>query len=142
MTPKEQVEQLMNEGIPFVKQMLSEHGEFYPFGVALMADGKIRHVGAKGDSEHPRSQDLLDILFVALRDGAKDGKYKAIAVFIDVRVPRPTDGRKVDAVQVGLEHRDHYCADVFFPYTIAGSSVAFGEVFASKRVGVVYGCTQ
>ena len=138
MTPKEQAEQLMNEGIPFAKKMLSDYGEFYPFGLVLLADGTIQHVGAKGRSEHPPSQELLGLLIDSFRKGAKEGKYKAVAVFLDVKVKSPTTGRNIDAVQVGLEHRDSYCADVYFPYTINKGAVTFGEIWASKRTGSVY----
>jgi hypothetical protein len=138
MTPKEQVEQLMNEGLPFATRMLAEHGEFHPFGVALTAEGVIQHLGATDGREHPPAQALLDLLLGAMRAGAKEGKYTAIAVFFDVRVQRPGAHSKSDAVQVGLEHRDGYCADVFFPYSLKAGSVAYGDVFAQQRDGSVF----
>ncbi len=138
MTAKQQVEQLMNEGVPFAKKMLSDYGEFYPFGLVLLADGTIQHVGAKGQSEHPPSQELIDLLIDSFRKGAKEGRYKAVAVVLDVKVKSPTGGGNIDAVQVGLEHRDSYCADVYFPYTINKGTVTFGEIWATRRTGSVY----
>jgi hypothetical protein len=42
-TPKDDVEKLMNALLPFAEKMLREHGEFYPYGGAMSADGKIFH---------------------------------------------------------------------------------------------------
>jgi hypothetical protein len=141
MTPKEEVEVLMNEGIKFAGQMLSEHGEFFPFGRALRPNGKIVDVGASDGTEHPRSQKLIDLLVNGFKEAARQGEYIAIAIFFDVKVARPSDGRKVDAVQVGLEHKTGYCADVFFPYTLAQRDVAFGNIFAQKRDALVFTST-
>ena len=141
MTPKAQVELLMNEGVPFAERMLSEHGEFYPFGVVMTAEATIVHVGAKDGREHPPSQAVLDLLLNHMKASAADGRYRAIAAFFDVRVQRPGARVKTDAIQVGLEHQEGYCADVFFPYSIEKGSVRFGEIFAQRRTGTVFeGC--
>ena len=60
--PKEELDELMNDILPFAKKMLSEHGEFFPYGGAMTTQGEIIHVGASEGDEHPPSQKLLDIL--------------------------------------------------------------------------------
>jgi len=139
MTPKEEVERLMNDGIPFAKTMLSTHAEFYPFGRALTPGREIQWVSATDGTGYPPSQVLLDLLIEAFRRGAHEGKYAAIALFFDVRILDPHTGHKTDAVQVALEHQLGYCADVFFPYSLAKGSVTFGQLFASPRQGLVFG---
>src|SRR6266487_4654108 len=138
MTPKEEVEILMNEGIKFAKQMLSQHGEFLPFANALRPNGKIVDVGASDGTEQPKSQNLIDLLIDGLRGAVSQGEYIAIAIFFDVKVSRPGDGKKVDAVQVGVEHKDGYCADVFFPYTLTQGDVTVDGVFAQSREAVLF----
>lgn len=64
VTPKEQVEELMNEGIAFAERMLREHGEFFPFGVVRKSGGSIQHVGASDGRERPPSRELIDLLKV------------------------------------------------------------------------------
>src|SRR5689334_25220904 len=128
----------MNDGIVFAEHMLAEHGEFYPFGRTLTTDGRIQVVGAQASTDHPKSQELIDMLLQAFRTGAQAGEHRAIALFFDVRVQHPGTREKVDAVQVGVEHRDGYCADVFFPYTLERGTPRFGAVFAQRRDGVVY----
>jgi hypothetical protein len=139
MTSKEEVELLMNDGITFAEQMLALHAEFYPFGRTLTTDGRIQLVSPSDGTEHPSSQDLIDILLNGFRSEAGAGQHRAVALFMDVTVRDPTSGQKVDAVQVGLEHRDGYCADVFFPYAIANGAVSFGRMFAQQREGMVFG---
>ena len=140
MTPKEDVEQLMNEGIEFAARMLREHGEFYPFGVVRKADGNIQHVGASDGREKPPSAALIDVLRSSYRQEGQAGRYSATAMFYDVRIVPPGKSAKSDAVQVELEHSGGYCANVFFPYTRdEGGHVSFGEIFASKRDPTVFG---
>ena len=38
--------QLLNVALDFAKKMLKQHGEFYPFGASMGADGKITMDGA------------------------------------------------------------------------------------------------
>ncbi len=140
MNPKEDVEQLMNEGIEFAAKMLCEHGEFYPFGVVRKADGSILHAGAADGTEQPPSASLIEILRSNYRQEAQAGRYSATAMFHDVRITPPGKSAKSDAIQVELEHSGGYCADVFFPYTRdSGGNVSFGETFASKRDLTVFG---
>lgn len=138
MTPKEETEALMNAGIPFAEQMLSEHGEFYPYASAMRPTGEIAKVGYTDGNEHPAPSDVRDGLIASLRRSAERGEFKAIAIFTDVRVQPPSSDTKTDAVQVELEHRDGYSATVFFPYERDGPSFHFGDLFASARDNVVF----
>ncbi len=138
MTPKEEVEQLMSDGVAFATQMLSEHGEFYPFGRTLLYNGEIQLHSASTGSAFPPSRELLDLLIDGFREGAREHKYKAVALIFDVTVVDPHSGQTTDAVQVGLEHSDGYCADVYLPYSLDNGAVRYGETFASRRQGLVY----
>jgi len=35
------LDQLLNAVLPFAQQMLSKHGEFFPFGASMTIDGEI-----------------------------------------------------------------------------------------------------
>ena len=59
----------MNEVLPVAKEMLLEHGEFYPYGGYINPDGDVVHIGAKDPlTDRPRSQDLIAILHTSFRD--------------------------------------------------------------------------
>ena len=139
MTPKQEVEELMNEGIAFVKKMLREHGGCHPFGVVRKSDGQVQHVGASNGLDYPAAKDLIAILRKSYRQEAEVSHYEATGLFYDVRIAPPGTEHKTDAVQVELEHRSGYCANVFFPYSRdAKGHLVFGEIFATKRDGTVF----
>jgi hypothetical protein len=139
-TPKEEAEKVMNAGIPFARKMLVDHGEFSSFAFAMSFDGKVNAVAASGDDEHPTPQQLITHLLAALQAGATRHEFKATAMFMDSRVQPPGGSGKIDAIQVGLEHKSGYCADVFFPYSKdTKGNLILGEPFTSKRVGTVFG---
>ena len=133
MKPKQEAELLMNDLLPRARQMLRQHGEFSPYGGLLRADGSIVHVGAADSArEHPRSADLIESLRQQLRDRVKLREIKAAAIVFDVRVTPPGVGHASDAIEVLVQHRDSYCAEVFFPYRLKDGQPMFGQVFAQS----------
>ncbi len=130
--PKEEVEDLMNELIPFAQKMLAEHGEFFPFGGVITSKGEIIHVGVSDGNEKPPSQKLIELMVEGFRAKAKTGEYRATAILFDVKVQIPESKEKTDAIQANLDHIDGYSVEVFLPYKIEKSGVTYGEMFAQK----------
>jgi len=138
-TPKEEVETLMNSLLPFAKQMLAKHGEFYPYGGYIALNGKITHVGGQIEgTDHPKSQPIIDLLRENLKQKAQSGELKAVAIIYDVRIKPPGEKDKTDAIQVCLDHEGGYSAEVLFPYTIANGELQFGKTFAHKGDGKMF----
>jgi hypothetical protein len=130
--PRDECEYLMNSVLPFAEQMLLKHGEFYPYGAALTADGKVAGVGVYDGREHPPSNDVITLLKEAFIQGAKSGEYTATALIYDVRVILPSSGKKSDAIAISLNHQDGYSLIVMLPYEIKQGRIQFGETFAQK----------
>ena len=65
-------EKLLDSLLPFAEKMLKEHREFFPFGGHMTLDGEITHEGAYNGSEHPPSQELIDLLRAAHRRDAQE----------------------------------------------------------------------
>ncbi len=124
--------------LPFGQQMLEKHGEFYPYGGATTIDGKVISVGGYEGSEHPPSQNVIDLISSGFRAGAKAGTYKATGLFYDVRVIPPGTSEKTDAIAVALDHRDNYSVIVYFPYKITDGRVKMGAAFASPGENKVF----
>ncbi len=136
---KSEVETLLNQGLPFAEQLLDEKGQFFPFAFALDSDGDPIAVGADPGDEDVQPAELLAFLEMSLRQGVTEGKYRAIALFVDVRVEVPGQVEKTDAVQAGLEHKTGYCVDVFLPYEKQDDdSVVYGDLFAGPRQSSVF----
>jgi len=125
---------LLNELLPFAQRMLSEFGEFLPFGGKITADGKHVSVGAKGSSEHSKSKELVDIMSNTFRREAKEGKIRAVGICFDVRVVPPGQIDETDAIELSLEREGGDAVEVLVPYAfLPDGEVTYGEMFASMR---------
>ena len=131
---KGEVEALMNDLLPFAKKMLADYGEFHPFGGFMKTDGSIVRVGAIDPSDdQPRGRDLWRIMAEDFRQRARNEGIRAIALVADVRLPPTNNQEMTDAVQVTLEHRSSYAANVFLPYRVNDAGVPeFGPMFAQE----------
>jgi hypothetical protein len=101
---------LLSAALPFAKQQLAKHGEFFPYGVAMSLDGQIALVAGDTGTERPPSTEVLDILYEGLRSKAEENR--GAAVVADVRLR----GEETDAIQVEVEHHDGIALKVFLPY--------------------------
>jgi hypothetical protein len=134
---KSECEQLLNATLPLAKQMLQEHGEFFPFARALNAKGQVVAVAAH-DESYPTSEDLIRQLRQTFVAQATAGEYRATALVYDARVRAPAKGVKTDAIAVALDHRDNYSVVVFLPYRLEGGKLTLGEMFAQRGSGEVF----
>ena len=127
--PKDECDLLVNTVMPFARQMLSQHHGFFPFGATMSPSGTIsRTETPKGD--HP-PKELVVLIEQGFVDGAQQGLYKATAVALDVKTVPPGKNERQNAVEVRLDHRDHYSVKVVFPYSYSPSGeLAFGPPFA------------
>jgi hypothetical protein len=141
MSGKSDCEKLMNAVLPIAKRMLSEFGEFYPYGGYMKPSGEIVHVGADDEeTDHPKSKDLLYVLRHSFSEMAATSACKATAIVYDVRVVPPGTVEKSDAIEVCLEHVDGYSAEVFLPYEIGqGGRVTWGSMFAQQGERDIFG---
>jgi hypothetical protein len=112
------MDSLLTACIELAQRLLEEHGEFYPFGHAIQADGRLELVSSfvEADDDRPDSAELLDLLCDGLAEMAKDGRIRASAVCADVRVRRSGESEARDAIQVAVEHRDADPVAVLMPY--------------------------
>jgi hypothetical protein len=131
---------LLGTLLPFAQEMLEKHGEFYPFGAAMTAEGKINQTAAYTGEEHPSSQELIDLLVGAFRTQAAKNEVRAVGVCLDVRTIAPGESEKIDAICARLRHSDHESVDVFVPYKkdISGA-ITYGQLFARQGERDIFG---
>jgi hypothetical protein len=126
--------ELLNTLLPFAQQMLTKHGEFFPFGARVAVDGSVVHCGAHDGDEQPPSQRLIELLTQAFRQQASAGEIRAAGICFDVRITPPGQSQKTDAIQLALEHESGEVRDVFLPYRReVDGSLHYGELFAGER---------
>jgi hypothetical protein len=127
---KADCETLMGSALPFAEQMLSQYGEFLPFGGAMRLDGELVSVAGYDGDEQPPSSDVIRLIKDGFIEAARQGQFRATALVYDVRTTIPSTSEKSDAIAVSLNHRDNYSVVVFFPYRIDGGRLSIGEAFA------------
>lgn len=129
----------MREVLPFAKRMLLEHGEFFPFGGILKTDGSITHVGAsEAGNDKPQSQVLINLLKSQFKTLAAKGEVIACEIVFDVLIKPPNGSEKVDAIQINLDHKSGYTAEVMFPYKFAETGQSYSTPFAQKGAGDLF----
>ena len=120
--------------LPVAKRMLTEHGEFFPYGAFMKLNGEIVDCSVDDEDEHPPSKRLIDVLTDDFRQRAAKGEVRAVGICSDVRVARPGQTKKTDAVHFALEHQNGEALDVFLPYDLdTAGEVVYGELFAMQR---------
>ena len=139
MTPKEQAEALLDELIPFAEEMLNKHGEFFPFAGLMTPEGDFAHVAGYDEEEQPPTTRVRELIERGLRAQATRNECDLVVIVVNVTLKDQETGEQVDAIQAAIEHRAGYFVDVFFPYSMVGQEVQYGETRAQLREPTVFG---
>jgi hypothetical protein len=126
---REDMNELLTGAVDVATDHLAESSEFAPFALAMQsADGEVMHLEA--DEPTDDAEALRAVLLSGLRDGARDGRYRAVALVSDVTL-EDDDGEAVSsAIHVALEHRDEEPVVCIVPYSIEGENVELDELVA------------
>ena len=131
--PSDEIQEILNFLLPYAEQMLSQHGEFYPYAAALGADGDLNAVATDvDDDDSPDVSEVLLALHQGLRERAAEGAIRASGIAADVTLTDPDSGETTDAVQVELDHADADAVDIFVPYETEAEGIKFGELVAAE----------
>jgi hypothetical protein len=133
-SPKEECQALVDAFLPLARKLLTDQGEFLPYGAAMKPNGEIILVAAHDGRERPPSKDLIALLKNQFKDSARSGEYKATAIFYDVRIGLD----RKDAVAAALDHQDRYSVIAFFPYEIVDGTLINGAPTASKGAAEIF----
>jgi len=129
---------LVENAIAVARIRLAKEGDFHPFAFFMAADGRVQRMSPKQDAALPSPDEVLVLLQQAFRERALAGECRAVAVVADVVIALPGGGQS-DALQVGIEHRDGYCANFFHPYERdPDGTLRFLEPISSGRKGIVF----
>ncbi len=125
---------LLGPALGFAQQQLDEHGEFYPYAVAVDSSGQPRMVAADTGARRPESADLITALVGEL--SAQRDDLRAAAIVADVHVPE----LGTDAVRVTLEHSEQVALSVLLPYRRRrrGRGVEYGDLQAGSAPAFIW----
>jgi hypothetical protein len=97
---------LVNPILGLAESLLEAAGEFRPFGARLAAGGQLALIDVSPSLVEPSNPLIVDALYATFRLEARAGTIRACAVCWDALVPRQEGGGMMDAIAIGLEHRD------------------------------------
>jgi hypothetical protein len=130
MRDKPRVEELMSELFAFSQKLLREHGGFHPFGGLVRLNGSMVYVGCRPVGDDAGAE-RFDGLVAAL--GHSSGGLLAVGVAANVEIDSGS------AIRIFIEHRQGYCADVFFPYALDGDQLTVGDHYAMQATPRIFG---
>lgn len=94
------LDRLLGASVEAAVELLSADGEFYPFALALTAEGDVVSPSVDPGTEHPSSEQVVDLLIGVLREAREN--LRAASLCSDVRI-RSQDGEERDAIRIELE---------------------------------------
>lgn len=100
----------------FAKGLLKSQPTFFPFGMSMTRTGQVEAFGGWTGNEHPKSEEVMELITEGLKALADKKEIRAAGVCIDVRVTPPGKAEKVDAICTQVEHESGETLDVFIPY--------------------------
>ena len=119
----EDLDRLLGASVEAAVGMLSADGEFYPFALAVTADGDVVGPAVEPGTDHPTAEEVSLLLLASLR-AARDS-LRAASICSDVRIVADS-GEERDAIRVELEAPDQDPVVVVVPYADAVLDQPFG----------------
>lgn len=122
---------LLTAAVDVATDRLSEASEFAPFGLAMIAeDGEILHLEPEDEEAIDDAEHVRALLVAGLREGANEGRYRAVAIVSDVTLEDDEGEPVTSAIHVALEHADDEPVTCLVPYDIGEETVELGELGA------------
>jgi len=125
--PRDHMNALLALLVPFARDTIGEHGEFFPFGATMLPDGELQTAATWEGTETPAADAVLDTLRSGLRSRADRGELLAIGVVAGVTLE---EGEYPLGIRVELEHRDGDPITCVVPYRETDEGYEYGAVFA------------
>ena len=117
------LDQLLGSSVEAAVRMLSQEGEFYPFALAMTADGEVVAPQVSPSSDRPTADEVADLLLAALQEARST--LRASALCSDVRI-RDDQGEERDAIRIELEAPEADPLVVVVPYADQKLDQPFG----------------
>jgi len=129
MTPKDELNSLLNDAIGMALRLVEKHGSHIPFCLAVTTAGERTSVAAD-DTGLPGADALLAGVRQHIAEALREKRYRAVALARNVEYQSARDGSRTDAVQVTLDHEQGTTVTCYLPYQKARGAVIPGELFA------------
>lgn len=125
--PRDHMNALLSLLVPFARDTIGEHGEFFPFGATMLPDGELQVAASWEGDERPTAEQVLDTVRAGLRERADRGELLASGVVSGVEI---VEGDYPLGIRVELEHRDADPVTCLVPYREVDGGYEYGDVVA------------
>lgn len=102
--------------VPVAKQLVSEHGDFRPFGASMAANGEVTFEPAATERKTALATTSIGILATRFQARAAGGLVRATGICFPARVNHPDTAKVHDAICIGLEHESGESTLACVPY--------------------------
>lgn len=111
------------------KLLISQDGEFYPFGAEIDNQGKLIHIGHYDGDEFPLSQTKINELKKYFEKGIEDKRIRTYAITFDSLAKRDSTSEKTDAIAIECYSRvNEQRTTYYYPYKrLTADTLDFGE---------------
>jgi hypothetical protein len=134
MTTDELIDNLLNHCKNYASDLLMETGELFPFGALTDASGLTHHREVEVDEKNiPSNGEIIDSLLLYFTDAIGNHGALAYALCCEACV-KLDENNVIDAISIDIRHKEISDIPMFYyPFTLKGEDVKFGEMFAVKR---------
>lgn len=119
-----EIQKILDVTFPFVENLLTDYGEFYPLASAVNKNGEVEQVVREEDEENdfPKSNTVIGELKKELRWNRDE--FIAIAIFYDVTIKE----KHTDAIAVYVESKlEKQAYTFYYAYKMIENKPEFSE---------------
>lgn len=132
--PHPDFQALVDSLLPFAKSLLSEHGDFHPFGAIMASDGAIQWIAADTGEEFPSAQILIEAMTELIKDKAASEEIRAATICYNAVTIPPGEVVKTDVIGFSVEQRSGESVSIFLPYVKRETGhVDYRDMFAFEK---------
>lgn len=139
MSSRDDLNALLNGAVDVATDQLEARSEFAPFALAMQAsDGEIFQVEPDEEDADLDAEHVAAALAGGLRRGAREGRWRAVALVADVTLEDEEGEAVTAAIHIGLEHADDDPVTCVVPYAIEGDQVELDELMAEPGEPLIF----
>lgn len=125
--PRDELNDLLSGAVEVAASFLEEHGEFPPFGLALLGDGRTLQLEVDDDDDDIDTDALVESLRATLRERLDE--LRAFAIAADVTLRDDDDEPMTSAISIAMEHVNSDPLQCYVPYEL-NEAVELGDLVA------------
>lgn len=129
-------QQITEQMTEYAKELLEDTGEFYPFGAFIDAAGQVHPLEYEIEDKKnmPPNGVVIDSLSAYCSSEFQSGRMLAYGLCYESEVLLERGKAPVDTITVDVvSSLDAEVPLYYYPFSIRGESIRYGEAFAVKR---------